>query len=360
MDWNLQRERIAPYRLHSGRNSIWFHADPLNRTVYRVRNVRLVMDPTEASCNRSLIITNHKIKRTQGEVFLKGFIQGTTRRDATVSCFGQSLVCRDGVFEGSISAPYDATFGELIARFLNGDTLSVQFDLGVDDGAELLYREAPTPYLRTHLAAFDPHSVSFSGATLEIPQDALGRSIDLTIAPLRAIDVPPITPELINVTGLSTGYRLLPDGTTFDHAIRLGLAVDPSLIPAGNSMEDVRSFYFDENDRRWHALPRDTTRAEGNVIFSRTNHFTDYINAIIQVPESPETMGHSPTSIKDYKAGDASAGISPIPPPEANNTGAATTRFPLKLPQGDRECSQNWPYSTTAKVEMAGLDLGGV
>jgi hypothetical protein len=37
-------------------------------------------------------------------------------------------------------------------------------------------------------------------------------------------------------------------------------------------------------------------------VFSRTTHFTDMINAIIKVPESPEVSAYNSTSIKGIKA----------------------------------------------------------
>ncbi|HEY4110087.1 SpvB/TcaC N-terminal domain-containing protein [Puia sp.] len=55
---------------------------------------------------------------------------------------------------------------------------------------------------------------------------------------------------------------------------------------------------------------------------------------IIDVPETPQTQGFVPTSIKDFKLADPTAGISLIDAPVANSQGNASLTFEMKLPAG--------------------------
>ena len=70
------------------------------------------------------------------------------------------------------------------------------------------------------------------------------------------------------------------------------------------------------------------------LITSLTNHFTDYINGIIQTPESPETAGFTPTMMNDIKAVDPSSEMTLISPPEVSQKGDANVSYPIKIPAG--------------------------
>ena len=69
---------------------------------------------------------------------------------------------------------------------------------------------------------------------------------------------------------------------------------------------------------------------------SVTEHFTDFINATIAMPEHPGTQSLNPTSLKDIKLADPAAGIAQIEPPVANSTGAANLRVGIEAPPGRR------------------------
>jgi hypothetical protein len=69
-------------------------------------------------------------------------------------------------------------------------------------------------------------------------------------------------------------------------------------------------------------------------VFSRTTHFTDMINAIIKVPESPEVSAITLPPSRASKAANPTAGVNLINAPSANNTGNASLVIPLNLPAG--------------------------
>ena len=66
------------------------------------------------------------------------------------------------------------------------------------------------------------------------------------------------------------------------------------------------------------------------ISFSRTKRETKEI----EIPESLETQGYTPTSIKDLEAANPAAGIAQIEPPTANNLGTANINFLIKIPTG--------------------------
>lgn len=174
--------------------------------------------------------------------------------------------------------------------------------------------------------------LALEGFLLDIPAGAMLRSAEVSVTALRFDELPPLDAGMVNVTPLAGGFRCLPHGTVFTRPVSLRMAFDSCLIPSGYTAQQVRTYFFDEETRHWEVLPKDSLLVAEATLVSRTLHFTDFINAIIKLPDAPETQGYKPTSIKDLKVNVPSEGITPIAPPSANSTGAAALQFPLKLP----------------------------
>ncbi|MET2997040.1 hypothetical protein ABXT01_14120, partial [Flavobacterium columnare] len=132
----------------------------------------------------------------------------------------------------------------------------------------------------------------------------------------------------------SFAYRLLPHGIQFKKPGKLTIPYDKKLIPEGYTEKDINLFFFDEKKRLWKEIPKDTLLTHESKITGKTTHFTDFIAGIIKLPESPETSGYTPTSIKDLKAASPAVGITPITPPTANPNGSTSTNFPIEIPKG--------------------------
>ncbi len=98
--------------------------------------------------------------------------------------------------------------------------------------------------------------------------------------------------------------------------------------------QDIKTYYFDEEIGRWIVLERVTLDTEKQEIVSHTDHFTDMINAVVTVPESPQSVSFNPTQIKDIKAADPGAGINLIEVPQANNMGDMRLSYPIEIPPG--------------------------
>ena len=107
---------------------------------------------------------------------------------------------------------------------------------------------------------------------------------------------------------------------------------DRTRIPSGYTEDDIRTYYFDNDTKHWVALERVKVDKQEACVVSRTTHFTDMINGVIQAPESPETEGFAPTMMNDIKAADPTAKINLIAPPQANNRGTASLQYAFEMP----------------------------
>lgn len=74
-------------------------------------------------------------------------------------------------------------------------------------------------------------------------------------------------------------------------------------------------------------------RDKGEIV-SLTDHFTDFINSTLKMPESPKPLSFNPNSIKDIKAANPMAGIPEIKGFEGGPFGSATCSLPLNIPEG--------------------------
>ncbi|WP_431216254.1 SpvB/TcaC N-terminal domain-containing protein [Puia sp. P3] len=139
---------------------------------------------------------------------------------------------------------------------------------------------------------------------------------------------------MVNVSRGAGGYRFLPHGRLFTQDAKLSIGYDSALIPDGYTTKDIRTYYFDEEKGHWVALPQDSVSGLTGKAYSRTKHFTDMINGIIKVPESPQVEAYNSNSMKGIKAADPSAAVNVIAPPKAGSMGSASLGYPIELPAG--------------------------
>lgn len=179
-----------------------------------------------------------------------------------------------------------------------------------------------------------PVSVAHDGAAVQIGAGAVHGATKITAESLCASGLAPMNQGMANVTaGPRRGYRFLPH-MTFAANLRITLPYDPNLFPAGESAQDLRTFHYDVKLRKWHALPLVSVDQKAHTVTSLTNHFTDFANATITVPDHPGVLNNDPTSIKDIKAADPAANINLIAPPTASSDGSAHLSYPIQLPAG--------------------------
>ncbi|HFG0578815.1 TPA: SpvB/TcaC N-terminal domain-containing protein, partial [Flavobacterium psychrophilum] len=176
--------------------------------------------------------------------------------------------------------------------------------------------------------------IAYKGFNASFLKGAVKTDKIISVRGLRYNDIAPLNSSMVNLTDEFAGYRLLPHGSKFNNLASITLQYNKKLIPEGYTEKDINVFYFDEMKRLWKEVPKDTLLTKNSQIIAKTNHFTDFIAGIIKLPESPETSGYTPTSIKDLKAASPLVAISSINPPSANTNGTANTNFPIELPAG--------------------------
>jgi len=176
--------------------------------------------------------------------------------------------------------------------------------------------------------------LAHDAADLEVGPDVVNSDTTMESRSLCQPSMAPLDQGMTNVTaGPRRGYRFLPNGA-YRNNMRVSLPYDPALIPAGLTDQDVRTFYYDELSTSWRALDRVSIDGETKTVHSLTDHFTDFINATVTVPDHPETFSHNPTTIKDIKAADPGASVNLIDVPQSNNGGDARLAYPLEFPPG--------------------------
>jgi RHS repeat-associated protein len=182
-------------------------------------------------------------------------------------------------------------------------------------------------------------SLSFAGVKLDIPAGAVEKDVRLTVRPLPTKQVAPMDAGMTNISPEGQAFRFGPHGMAFKKPIRMTLPYAKSLIPAGYTESDVRTFYYNEVLHRWDQVGLLAQNA-GEMV-SVTEHFTDFVNATLAMPDHPGTQSMNPTSLKDIKLGDPAAAIGRIAPPAPSSSGAAHVSFPIEVPPGRRGLQPN-------------------
>ena len=172
-------------------------------------------------------------------------------------------------------------------------------------------------------------------ATVEVPPAAVTSPTTIDAQSVCASALPPLEQGMTNVTnGPRDGYQFAPH-MTFGDNLHITVPYDASLIPAGLTEQDVQIYYSDSTTQgKWVPLNRANLDQTTDKVESLSTHFSDFIAATVTVPDHPENVSFNPTSIKDLKAGDPSAGVGLIAPPQANNEGDARVSYPIDLPDG--------------------------
>ncbi len=336
--WIQQKELLNPDWIKQGDNVFRFSLPFGASYDYQIRNLGLQIESGSSTSVEPQIIITQPSFHYNAQAYLKGFLQGEGYEKAKLWVDNQSVDLFEGSFEVLLKKPEtvkDKWAFNIKALFPKKGF--VQKEIIFDAGAPFDYTYDLSKKLVSTEAAYDPKKftrLTLNGAKLEVPPAALIKTQKLSIIALRNEDLPALNPGMVNVTAYHEGYRFLPDGTKFGKAVKIELAYDEDKIPHGFAPEDIKTFFFDEQNHTWTALQRDTVDEETHRIISLSNHFTDMINAVIQVPESPETGALTPTSIKDLKVADPAAAVTLMDVPMANNMGSATTVLPIKLPAG--------------------------
>ena len=293
---------------------------------------RLVLDyPLHGECARS-------------GAYLRGLVDASTR---VVAGGAAAELAANGSFGVAVPLPDAATQRsvdvDLIAETADGGTIRRAVSVGPctptpRDVADVMSPSGTRPIAEDAGAPFGAvvtpgaaQTLSFGGATLEIPKGAVDRDVRITIRPLAPDQVRPMGSLMENVVAGGGAYRFGPRGMIFKKPVKITLPFDPARLPAKMGAQDVFSFYFDEGLEKWRQVGRLGVIRPG-ALTSLTEHFTDFVNATRPLPEHPVEQLFNPTTIKDLKVADPAAGVDLIQPPEASPSGAARLSYPLEIP----------------------------
>ena len=336
--WTEQKEQISPNWLKEGKNIIRFSVPEHTKHNYKVRKLGLLVKQS-STIERTIVLNQPAAKTHNGDYgYFKGFVQGVGSTTAQLFANGKALqnyqsefekLCYNNSEQESWTVDLKAVFedGEIVEKrveFVNKAPLTINNNLPL----------AASSYVKEKFEPGNPFMAFIDEVSLQIEPDALMQPTNISITALRNIDLPPLDIGMVNVTKNETGYRFLPHGTQFSSQATLKLAYDENKIPQGYTVKDIKTYFFDEKSKHWIPLRVDSINTVEAAIISKTDHFTDMINGIIKVPESPETGAFTPTSIKDIKAANPSANVNTIEPPTANNMGNANLSYPIVVPPG--------------------------
>ncbi|MEO6174498.1 MAG: SpvB/TcaC N-terminal domain-containing protein [Flavobacterium circumlabens] len=326
--WTSQSELLSEQSLRQGDNVLLFTAPEGISNNYKIKNVRIVYKPTQVGVPYTVLKSENKlyIKGTNFPSHIKKLTVGGVAIDVNQPEFELILDQKDFSSGQSVIVTKETTTGIIITEKLkSNDFLKVDSFRPLEKAKESF---AKTINFQTE------NRLEYKEFLAVFPIGALKANVHVSVSGLRKIDIAPLNSAMVNVTGTNAGFRLLPHGTIFEKAVRLSLPFDKKAIPEGYTEKDINVFYFDENKRLWQEVSKDSLDIKKGIIMAKTTHFTDFIAGIIKMPESPETSGYTPTSIKDLKAASPLVGIQSIAPPSANGKGTASTGFGIVIPNG--------------------------
>jgi len=334
--WSAQHEYIALANLHKGDNVIRFGLADNAAFNYEIKDLSFSLEKAPINDEPLLNMPDNGYYGSQA------YVRGVVNSGAKLFFNNVPVKLEHGGFEiltnnpSGTNSPFS---GELKAVYPTGREVLKTINFNTAKIAQLHFASAKKGVSNQAIYKFSSGlflRLNKSGArtSVTIARGSLPVATKISITALRNEDIAPVGTDMLNVTGGARAYRFLPHGSKFAKPAYIRLPIDSALLPDGYTKEDVHTFYFDEDSRTWLALKPDSAKTPDNILGAVTTHFTDMINAVIKVPESPQTQGYTPTSIKDYKAADPSAKITMIAPPVANSTGSSTLSFPIELPKG--------------------------
>jgi RHS repeat-associated protein len=245
----------------------------------------------------------------------------------------------DGVFEGIVSKEDMGLDGDADSSAWSVDVAAIY-----PDGVKIVKTVKLYSLLAAVAASGEATAYGIGTGTgratkiskngIELEFDADSNTANVQVLPLGANDLPPLELGMVNVTGNHKGFRFLPHHAKFKNKIRMKLPYDKTLIPKHQTEKDVHTYYFNDIVNRWLPVEFEQLDSTNGKIVSLTDHFTDFINATITVPDHEQTQSFNPNSIKELKAALPGAGITMIEPPEANNQGDAALNFRIETPPG--------------------------
>lgn len=347
--WTKQSELLSEKSLRKGDNVLLFTALEGISNAYKIKNVRIVYKNGNQASNFTLLKAENKL-----------YIKGTNfpSQIKKMSIAGIAVDVNQPEFELVLDAENVGESISIIKETTRGIIVNEKLEINHFSKAEHFRPIENAKERISKTINFETVNIlDYKDFSAVFPAGALKNNVKVSVSGLRKIDIAPLNSAMVNVTAVNAGFRLLPHGTIFDKAVTLSLPYDKKTIPEGYTEKDINVFYFDENKRLWQEVTKDSLDIKQGIIKAKTTHFTDFIAGIIKMPESPETSGYTPTSIKDLKAASPLVGIQSIAPPSANGRGTMSTGFSIVIPngRGGMQPSFNLQYDSDGGHSWAGM-----
>lgn len=198
--------------------------------------------------------------------------------------------------------------------------------------------------------------IKYKDIKLEIPKGSVENDTVIEIVELDEIEK--LEPGMENVTKGTAGYRFLPDGMQFTKNIFLTIPYNREKLVTEDDLASLYTYFYNETDKVWVKLDRVKIDTDAEVLVSATTHFTDMINSVLKLPESPKPLSFNPTSIKDIKAADPLAEIPKIEGLEPGSFGSANFSIPLRIPAGRNGLTPSLSLSYNSEVKNGLMGVG--
>ncbi|GEM_PF-451493 len=330
--WSDFSEYLSISQLRPGRNAVRFTVPDDYRLGYYVKDVKIAFDDSLEKTSDVTYSFGEQIFYAEEHLYLKGYVKEEVK---SLLVNGMPVNIFKGLFEFSGKVGTDIP-GELPVEILyeNGKKTIENLKVEVLEGSSIQSEDFQIVNATFRVPATEKFTWVFEGMELSGNRKALNNVPDLYASALRGKDMPALKQGMINVTAGAQGYRLLPHNAVFSENLDLRIQIDTNKIPIGYSPADVRTFYFDETSNAWVVLPK--TRNTASVLWASavTNHFTDFINAIIKSPELPANLAHTSTSLSDIETPNPHENVSMIAAPTAQQDGSVRLSYPIIVPPG--------------------------
>lgn len=174
-----------------------------------------------------------------------------------------------------------------------------------------------------------------SRVKLSAPANAVSSLLEVQLQRPPLHGLPRLNAGMVNVTApQGSGYRFLPHGARFNARLTITLPYDPRLLPRGMTVDDIRTYYFDDAQQMYLPLERVQVDPEQESVVSVTDHFTDMINAVILKPESLSPQVFNPDALSKIAYANPTANMTLIKAPAPRPDGAAVLSYPFVIPPG--------------------------
>jgi RHS repeat-associated protein len=275
---------------------------------------------------------------------VRGFVRSAEGSVAAFHANGASFddaVTRDGSFELTVEEPA-AEKGQrwtvaLEAKLQDGSTLrrAVPMDRCIDQAEATAggpVEDEGAPFAQV-VRPDENTTIAYAGARLEVPEGAVDHDVRITVRPLVHDQVPKMDSRMVNITPDGRGFRFGPHGLKFKKPVKLTLPYDAAGISPGMHERHIFGFYFDETEKKWARVGR-FGAAHGGALTSLTEHFTDFVNATLAMPDESGPQSFNPNEMNGIKVANPSNRVDLIAPPKANNAGSARLDYPIEVPPG--------------------------